>query len=80
MEATVTRCKFKCDFVQHNAGGSKNAPLSPVYGDSPENKSFWKYTPTGKLEINHSNPSVEFVPGAEYYIDVSLATAAPPVV
>jgi hypothetical protein len=75
----TTRCKFKCDSIQvlapNNGKSPRNAILSPVYSSDPtsENKRFWDYTPSGKFELNYINESVEFVPGKEYYIDITLA-------
>lgn len=70
----VSRCKFKCDSKQIMNGGDArtvNYSFTPVTSDSPENKSFWKWTPTGKLEISCANPNVDFEPGKEYYLDIT---------
>lgn len=73
---TVTRCKFKCNSITTHAGGNKDVHMSPVYGDSPENKAFWAASPGGEFKLNWVNPNVSFEPGKEYYIDISLAPAA----
>ena len=71
-----TRCKFKCNSVTEHEGGNKSAELVPVVSGSEENKNFWKYTPSGKLELTWLNPNVEFKPGQEYYLDITPANAA----
>lgn len=71
----VTRCKFKCDSILLLENGHKNVTLLPVMSGSEENKSFWKQSPGGKFELYYVNPEVEFIPGKEYYIDISLAAA-----
>jgi hypothetical protein len=69
----TTRCKFKCDTVTDHGAGNKSATFSPVIGGSEENKSFWKYTPSGKFELNWINENVKFEPTKEYYLDISVA-------
>lgn len=68
-----TRCKFKCDTVTEHGSGELSASFSAVTSGSDENKDFWKYTPSGSLTLQCLNPSVEFEPGKEYYIDIVLA-------
>ena len=70
-----TRCKFQCVEVKHQKQ-SQNVLLEPVTSDSAEeNKSFSKYTPAGKLELTITNEKIfnVFVPGNDYYIDISPA-------
>lgn len=67
-------CKFKCDSVTILADGKKNFEFSPVYNNSEENKSFWQFTPSGKLSFICVNPDVSFQPGNEYYLDITPAT------
>jgi hypothetical protein len=45
--------------------------LSPVVSGSDENKSFYKWTPSGKIELGIVNPeaAAQFIVGSEYYID-----------
>lgn len=53
---------------------SESVRLSPVCGgtNSPEDNSFAKATPGGKLELNVDNPAVKgfFKPGRKYYVDI----------
>jgi hypothetical protein len=65
------RAKFLVESVTNHAGGGNTVNLRPVNTGSEENKSFWQYTPSGKLEmfINNPNAANFFQPGAEYYLD-----------
>ncbi len=58
--------------------------LNAVTSDSEANKTWAKYTPAGRIEMQIDNPDAydEFVLGRDYYIDFTLApepvvTAAP---
>lgn len=51
-------CKFKCGSVTNFGNNNVQAQLSPVINDREENKSFSIYTPSGKLELHVTNPSV----------------------
>jgi hypothetical protein len=70
----MTRAKFVCDEVATTIHG-RTIRMFPVTSGSEENKEFFKWTPSGKLEMGIVNPDVEFVPGKEYYLDF---TEAPP--
>jgi hypothetical protein len=76
-----TRCKFKCDSTGE-AQWSKTTPknftakLSPVYGDSEENKNFWEATPGGNIEILCAKFQ-PFEVGKEYYVDFSPVESDP---
>ncbi len=71
------QAKFYVASVTSHANGSgQNCPgamvvLHPVYGDNPENKAFWSATPSGKIDLNITNPEAakQFVVGAEYYVN-----------
>ena len=73
------RCKMTCDEMKVTKSHGQNQPhmfsyeLVPVIGDSPENKSFWEYTPSGVLRIECSSQKDLFIQGKEYYVDISLA-------
>ena len=68
------RAKFYVSAVTEYQGGGKKFELQPVTSGSEENKTFWKYTPSGKIEINISNESVaSFEVGKQYYVDFTLA-------
>lgn len=70
----MVRAKFKVDSITLYAE-SRSVKMSPVTSGSEENKSFSKWTPSGSLEINISNPDAydKFEQGKEYYIDFSPA-------
>lgn len=73
------RAKFKIDSVKHFSGPRVEVEATPVCRDpgTPENESFHKWTPTGKLTMNICNPAaVNFLePGKEYYVDFTPATS-----
>lgn len=74
-EVKTVRCKMTCEKMALNDDGSANIRLNAVYDGSPENKEFFKYTPSGQLSINSVNQTANalFVTGKEYYIDITLA-------
>ena len=69
----MTRCKFKVESTGQTAYG-ESFVASPVYGDTPENKSFWTATPCGRLELSGiTNGSLAaFKVGTEFYLDLTL--------
>lgn len=72
----TTRCKFTCQSKTIRGAGDNQTngfEFTPVTGGTPEDKSFWKWTPSGKLEIQCTNPDVHFEPGKTYYLDISEA-------
>jgi hypothetical protein len=75
----MVRCKFRCHFKEvHNEGTEREdaiIKMSPVYGESPENKEFFKYTPGGALEFYTVNKAAadQIEQGREYYIDIAPA-------
>ncbi|MEY9466268.1 hypothetical protein ABH973_006681 [Bradyrhizobium ottawaense] len=59
----------------------KSVSLSPVYGNGDpkhENTKFWQATPSGRLELGVINleAAAMFVPGKEYYLDISEAESS----
>jgi len=68
----MTRAKFVCQSVTDH-GDTKSVVLMPVTGGTDENKSFWKYTPSGKIEMSVMNPDVKFEPKKSYYVDFTEA-------
>lgn len=68
--------KFKCTSIKEYEGGGKEFELSAVMGDTPENKGFNDYTPSGSLRfmVAPGKPAAEyFTPGGEYHIEFSKA-------
>ena len=51
----TTRCKMTCRTVDEGVTGL--VELSPVCGDTPENKAFWDATPSGRVTLWISNPA-----------------------
>lgn len=71
------RAKFFVSSVTHLATpGSdpcatiKLAPVFGSYGDGKDNESWSKYTPSGTIEMNVTNPTAieRFEPGKAYYV------------
>lgn len=64
------RAKFKVTEKAITEAGDR-ITLQPVVGGSPENESFFKWTPYGKIEMGTINPEAakQFEVGKEYYID-----------
>lgn len=70
------RAKFRCHFIQKADDDSyRTIHMSPVTADTPENKTWSKYTPGGQLQMVVSNPAAFdlFEQGKEYYIDIQAA-------
>lgn len=71
-----TRCKFNCHSVTKTVGWSGGhkfmytVNLNAVTSDTPENKTFWEYTPGGSLSLCCIYPDL-FQPGKEYYLDIT---------
>ena len=67
------RAKMAClkiERVHGQKGGTIR--LSPVTGNSLENREFWQYTPSGTFEFNSINEDAfrYFELGEEYYVDI----------
>jgi len=75
------RAKFYCAEKLLSATQGETANIStkivlrPVYGDNPENKEFFKWTPCGEINISVVNEAVadRFVLGKTYYVDFTPA-------
>lgn len=76
------RAKFRCDNIEPAQVGD-NPPatirLSPVTSGSPENESFYKFTPGGSLVLGTINAEAvkQFEVGKDYYVDISPAPCTP---
>ena len=80
----MVRCKFSCQSVTKSVGyiykpavGNEkklvySCEFLVVTGDSPENAEFFASTPSGSLKITAVRNDL-FVPGKEYYLDLSEA-------
>jgi hypothetical protein len=69
------RAKFKVTSVTEQEGGLKTVSLQPVTSGSTENESFFKYTPSGNIQLGVMNPtaSAQFTPGKQFYVDFNPA-------
>lgn len=70
--------RFRCIEIKHLVTGSPSdvmatISLIPVYNDGKGNESWSKYTPSGKLEMNVTNPTAiaAFELGKSYQIEFS---------
>lgn len=64
------RCKFKLTSkTQLEEGYQLNFIV--VYANSPDNEKYFKYTPSGTINISLINEDTanKFTPGKEYYLD-----------
>lgn len=70
----MVKAKFKVESVTTFANGA-SIKMHPVQSGSEENKKFYQYTPGGTLDLMVINAETakQFIPGKEYYIDISLA-------
>lgn len=71
----MIKAKFKCISTSTDLGDT-TVQLEPVMDGSEENKSFARYTPNGKLEmdISEGTPAADFFEeGKEYYLTFNPA-------
>jgi len=69
------RAKFKLTEKTEMEGNSGKVKFQPVTGGSPENETFFKWTPYGQIEIGTINEEVlkQLEVGAEYFVDFTKA-------
>lgn len=74
----TVRAKFKVQSLTDAGDGMKSIVLQPVIGDNPENKEFFKWTPSGQISLGVLNPSAaeQFEIGKEFYVDFTPAPAS----
>lgn len=74
----IIKAKFRCNNTPYE--GAREVHMHPVYGDGTENKSYAQATPCGNLSLTITNPDAFpfFVPGEEYYLDITSAKPAEP--
>lgn len=70
------RAKMRLTKVTHYPDGGE-LEFHPVVDGSEENKQFYKYTPTGVIQMSVVNPAImETVKaGDEYYVDFTKVKA-----
>ena len=68
------RAKFKCEQKIITENGAQIL-FKPVTATTPENGKFFKWTPSGTLEMGLVNLDVSayFIPGKFYYLDFTIA-------
>ena len=66
--------KMKCKQVSLHEFGA-NVLLEAVVDDSPENKTWSQHTPSGRLELQITNPAAtsHFAPGEVYFVTIAKA-------
>ncbi len=76
MNVATCRCKMRVDKVAHVKDDKGNTTLEvidlrAVYGDTPENKEWSKWTPSATFHIQISNPAAigKLSSGHEYFVD-----------
>lgn len=71
----MVRTKFQVGSVSKTMYGHHTVVLQAVTNGSEENNEFWKWTPSGKIELNCINDDAvkQFEPGKEYYVDFTQA-------
>lgn len=73
----TVRAKFRCDRVHRDAEGNASVALLAVYDSNPESENgrFFRYTPSGRIDLAIVNPSAAaaFVEGKEYFVDFTPA-------
>lgn len=70
----MVRAKFYVESKTEFKDGFR-ITLNPVISGSAENAAFFKYTPSGKLELGTINPAAaaQLEVGKEYYLDIAPA-------
>ena len=68
----TVRAKMVCTLVDAPNG---RVILNGVTSGSPENDSFFKWTPAASVDMSTINPSAlaQFVQGKQYFVDFTVA-------
>lgn len=76
----MVRANFFCQSVVPNGATNEEdkgstVTLNPVVGGSPENESFYKWTPGGQITLSTINEeaAAQFIPGKQYFVDFTPA-------
>lgn len=77
---SMVRAKFRVDSYETRLAGAvgteelRSVRLSAVVTGSEENKSFFRWTPNGKIEMGILNPEAwkQLPLGAEVYVDFTI--------
>lgn len=70
----TTRAKFSVQSKTESKDGYK-VSLAAVTAGSEDNAAFFKYTPSGIIDMGliQKETADQFVPGKEYYVDFTAA-------
>lgn len=80
---STVRCKFICQSKREYRGWAGQGHDAPLYdyeftavtdGKSEENKMFFAFTPSGRLNVSTVTDG-QFQVGKPYYLDLTLADA-----
>jgi len=73
----MVRAKFRCTEKSEpsSEGDVSNIQLAPIADGSQENIDFFKWTPSGVIQIGTINKAAaaQFEVGKDYYVDFTLA-------
>ena len=76
------RAKFTVSSIEASLSGGtemKTVKLTPVFSGSEENKQFFKWTPSGRIELGvlNGDAAKAFNLGQEFYVDFTPASPSP---
>lgn len=71
----TVRAKFRVSSISETSGNLKTIKLAPVIGGSPENEQFFKWTPSGEINLGTLNEeaSKQFAVDQVFYVDFTPA-------
>jgi hypothetical protein len=71
----MVRAKFTVVEKTETADASFSVRLTPIINGSEENKSFYKWTPGGQIQLSTINKDAaeQLQPGKSYYVDFTKA-------
>lgn len=69
----MIRAKVKCTEITQRQNDVMTHILTPVMGK--ENETWSKWTPSGKIELQITNPAAKFEFGKEYFVDFTEVEA-----
>jgi len=71
----MVRAKFRVVEISQISADGMKLRLTAVTSGSPENEEFFKYTPSGSIDIGTVNAEAakEFEFGKEFYVDFTEA-------
>lgn len=69
----MIRAKFQCLEIAKNLTQGEKITLNAVWGNGEANKEWSKWTPSGSLTMQISNPDAcgKLEVGKEYYLDIT---------